>query len=217
LDRPPFPYFSQFASADLVGDFVARRRSVRDDPRWASTGAQTVEEYRRWALAGCGIACLQMLLAASGRLVPGLVDLGRDCEAHGGYRERDDGGLDGLFYAEFVAYIGLRHGLVARVAAPLTVPELLAATSGDEVVLASVHHSIRTPEVIPPDRGGHLVLVIDSELDSEQVRFHNPSGHTPATQRNVMLGAHTFERFYGGRGIAVTLPRDRPFPPQPER
>jgi hypothetical protein len=162
------------------------------------------------------MACLQMLLAASGRTVPGLVDLGRDCERHGGYRERDDGGLDGLFYAEFVAYIGLRHGLAARVAAPLSVPELLAATAGDEVVLASVHHRIRTPETIPPERGGHLVLVIDAYLDTEQVRFHNPSGHTAATQRDVVLGAHTFERFYAGRGIAVTLQRGSPFPPRPE-
>ena len=40
------------------------------------------------------MACLQMLLAAAGRPVPGLVDLGRDCEGYGGYRERDDGGLD---------------------------------------------------------------------------------------------------------------------------
>lgn len=156
------------------------------------------------------MACLQMLVAASGRPVPGLVELGRDCQRLGGYRERDDGRLDGLFYAEFVTYIGLVHGLVGRVAAPLSVPELLAAVSGDEVVMASVHHSIRTPEADPVERGGHLVLVIDADLTSERVRFHNPSGHTTATQRDVVLAAQSFERFYAGRGIAVTVPRNAP-------
>jgi hypothetical protein len=207
VDRSEFPYFSQFASADLIGDFVSRRMSIRDDPRWASTGARTADEYRRWALAGCGMACLQMLLAATGRSVPGLVELGRECQAAGGYRERDDGGLDGLFYAEFAAYLGAAHGLVARVAAPLSTRELLTAAAGEEVVLASVHHSIRTPEIAPPERGGHLVLVIDADLDTEKVRFHNPSGHTGAMQRDAVLNARTFGRFYAERGVAVTLAR----------
>jgi hypothetical protein len=205
--RTEIPYFAQFASPELIGDFVRRRQRVEEDPNWSRSGARTREEYRLWAMAGCGMACLQMLLSALGRRVPSLVELGRECERYGGYRRRQDGGLDGLVYAGFVEFVTVEHGLTARVAAPLRMSELVDAAADDEVVLASVHYGIRTPEAEPPSRGGHLVLVVDADPAAGWVRFHNPSGDSVATQRHVLLGAGEFERFYAGRGIAVKVPR----------
>jgi hypothetical protein len=205
--RRDVPYCSQFASSELVGEIVAGRMRIDDDPRWRESGAASAGEYARWAGAGCGMACLQMLLGALGRPAPGLVELGRGCERYGGYRAREDGGLDGLFYAGFVAFAAAEFGLDARVAAPLGVADLLHAAAGDEVVMASVNKAIRTAAEPAPARGGHLVLVIDADPVRRRLCFHNPSGHEPATQQSVWLDAEHFEPFYASRGIAVRLPR----------
>jgi hypothetical protein len=69
-----------------------------------------------------------------------------------------------------------------------------------------VHHDIRTPRG-GASRGGHLVLVIDADPTAGWVRFHNPSGDSVRTQRQVKLGVADFERFYAGRGIALKVPR----------
>lgn len=197
------PYRCQFASANLVDHIVGRRVAVADDPRWAESGARSPEEYAFWARAGCGMACLQMLLEEAGRPAPPLVQLAEACEAHGGYRRRATpaDGVDGLFYAGFVRYVEVKLGLTARVAAPLPLEELVATAAGDEVVLASVHHAIRWPDREAPGRGGHLVLVFDA--DDRTLRFNNPSGHRPEAQRGVTMTHEAFAPFYAGRGIAV--------------
>ena len=70
--RRPVPYRAQAASPDPV-----------------------------WARRGCGMACLQMILAARGEPVPPLPELGRRCMRHGGYEDRPFGPL---IYAGFVAF-----------------------------------------------------------------------------------------------------------------
>jgi hypothetical protein len=147
------------------------------------------------------MACLQMVLAAHGRGVPGLAELWGRCEAYGGY---DVAAPKGLIYAGFVAFAHAELGLRARVAAPLPLAGLLAAVAGDEVVLASVHKSIRGSGAAPR-RGGHLVLVIDA--DGDRLCFHNPSGDSAETQRHVWMDAERFSAFYAERGVAVELPR----------
>src|SRR4051795_3999338 len=140
--RDEIPYYSQFASADLIAEIVDGTRSVADDPRWQESGAPTPEDYAFRARTGCGMACLQMVLAAHGQPVPGLAELRRRCERHGGYRAD---GRKGLHYAGFVRFLDSELGLSARVAAPLPLADLLDAAAGDEVVLASVHKTIRGP------------------------------------------------------------------------
>jgi hypothetical protein len=210
MQRADIPYVSQFASPELTGEIVAGRMRLQDDPRWRESAATSADEYARWAGAGCGMACLQMLLGALGRPSAGLVELGRDCERYGGYRTREDGGLDGLYYAGFAAFVMSELGLDARVAAPLRLADLVQAVAGDHVVLASVNKAIRTPAEPPPGRGGHLVLVIDADPALRRLCFHNPSGHHPSTQRNVWLDTERFQPFYASRGIAVRLARDPP-------
>lgn len=202
VERAEIPYRSQFASPDLVDAIVNRGRPVSDDPRWRESGASTPEEYVLRASTGCGMACLQMVLAAHGRAVPGLTELWRRCETYGGYRPD---GRGGLIYAGLVAFADAELGIRARVAAPLPLGELIATVAGDEVVIASVHKYIRRADP-PVARGGHLVLVTDA-VDG-RVCFHNPSGDTPATRRNVWMDAERFGGFYAERGIAIELPRD---------
>jgi hypothetical protein len=69
--------------------------------------------------------------------------------------------------------------------------------------IASVSSAIRWPGREPPSKGGHLVLVTAASDDG--FRFHNPSGHTSATQANAVLAPADFDRFFANRGIAVTI------------
>jgi len=181
--RAEIPYRSQYSSR-------------------CESGASTREEHLRWSRCGCGMACLQMILAARGDRVPPLVELGLRCSRYGGYEMRPARGYGPLIYAGFVAFAAAELGIEARVAAPLELGELIAAVHGDEVVLASVSVEIRDLVPAPARRGGHLVLVIDADADGARLCFHDPSG-----ERAAWLGAADFERFYAGRGIAVTLPR----------
>ena len=73
-----------------------------------------------------------------------------------------------------------------------------------EFYIASVHGSIRTPEVEPPRKGGHLVLVFGQD-EQGRWRFNNPSGIGAAQQRDVRLSPETFSRFHADRGILIPL------------
>jgi hypothetical protein len=110
-------------------------------------------------------------------------------------------------YAGFVDFVANEFDLSARVAAPLDLAGLIETARGDEVVLASVSAAIRTPELVPERRGGHLVLVVDVSADGERLCFHDPAGAGPQSTRGVWLQRQVFARFYAERGIAVELPR----------
>jgi hypothetical protein len=149
------------------------------------------------------MACLQMILGARGDdPVPSLDELGEGATRHGGYREGAERLPGPLIYAGFVAFTAAELGLPARVVAPLSLEELIAAVAGDEVVLASVSVEIRERGPAPARRGGHLVLVFDA--DGSRLRLHDPGERGG---RGEWLETAEFEPFFAGRGIAVALPR----------
>jgi len=208
VDRSNIPYRSQYASPELIGEIAAGRVAVAEDPRWRESGAQGLEEYVRWARSGCGMACLQMILDARGEgPVPPLAELGRRAIAYGAYEARPARGFGPLIYAGFVEFVAAEFDLRARVAAPLGLAELIATVAADEVVLASVSNEIRALPWRPVRRGGHLVLVFEASADGRRLRFHDPAGDGPHNTGGVWLERDAFERFYAGRGVAVTLPR----------
>jgi hypothetical protein len=188
-------YRAQWESRDLVADFLAGRHAA-SDPLWAASGAVDAAEYGRWAEHLCGCACLQMVLAALGRPVPQIHDIRRGVQAEGGYVETPEGGIRGLIYAGAVAWLA-GQGVAARVALDLPAHDL-----PEGLFIASVHPGIRRPEVPPPARGGHLVLVFGRAADGA-LRFHNPSGDSPATQQDARLAPEVFDRFFAGRGIVI--------------
>jgi hypothetical protein len=206
--RSDIPYRSQHASSSPAGETVARRMAVADDPRWRETGEAEREERVRWARSGCGMACLQMILAARGdQAVPALAELGRRAITYGAYEARPARGFGPLIYAGFVDFVAAEFELRASVAAPLELDELASRVAADEVVLASVSNEIRALPRQPARRGGHLVLVFDASSDGKRLRFHDPAGDGPHNTSGVWLELAAFERFYAGRGIAVELPR----------
>ncbi len=196
------PYFSQWETPEMTLPVLAEgSAALLRDPLWRQSGAETIEEYARWAVNVCGMACLKMILAARGDLLPTLA-LARACTAYGGYVVNElDASIKGLIYAPFVTYVGERFGLSAETmtgVATESIPGLLAERP---FFIASVNCGIRWPERMPPSKGGHLIVVTAASADT--VRFHNPSGHDAASQADVLLPLAIFDRFFANRGIAI--------------
>ncbi|MBU8543029.1 MULTISPECIES: hypothetical protein [Roseomonadaceae] len=137
-----------------------------------------------------------MVLGALGRPVPPIHDIRRGVQAEGGYVETPEGDIRGLIYAGAVAWLA-GQGIAARIALDLTAEHL-----PEGLFIASVHPGIRRPDIAPPSRGGHLVLVFGRD-GAGALRFNNPSGDTAATQQDARLAPAVFDRFFAGRGIAI--------------
>lgn len=198
------PYFSQWETPEMTLAVLSEGASaLHRDPLWRDSGAETIEEYARWAVNVCGMACLKMILASRGELHP-ILSLARGCTGYGGYVVNEaDASIKGLIYAPFVTFVGERFGLAAETLTNIEasgVPDVLA---GGRAFIASVSSAIRWPEREPPSKGGHLVLVTAASRDS--VRFHNPSGHDRSSQADVVMPLSTFDRFFANRGIAVSV------------
>jgi len=196
------PYYSQWETSDMTLDVIAEgSAALLRDPLWQASGAEDIDDYARWAVNLCGMACLKMLLAArTGKTHP-IVPLARGCETYGGYVTGPEGSIKGLIYAPFVPFVKDRFGLDARVVTGIAAADIEAILGTAGFLIASVHHSIRWPDREPPSKGGHLVLVTAAK--DGIIRFHNPSGHDAAARENVELPVAVFERFFAGRGIVV--------------
>jgi len=195
------PFFGQWESADRIGDILTGALRAADDPLWPRSGAGSAAEYEIWADHLCGVACLRMALAARGIAPPRAFDLARDLTARGGYVVQPDGAIRGLIYAPAVAWLREVPGIAAEVRVEMPAEDVAALAAGGGLFIASVHPSIRWPERTPPVRGGHLVLVFGA--GDGALRLHNPSGDTPASQRDMQVPMGAFARFYAGRGIAL--------------
>jgi hypothetical protein len=207
VQRADVPYFSQWETPGMTLPVIAEGPSaLLRDPLWRQSGAETVEDYARWAVNVCGMACLKMILAARGEIHSTLA-LARACTAHGGYVVNEmDASIKGLIYAPFVSFVAERFGLAAETLTSVetaAIPDLL---SKRQFFIASVSSGIRWPQRAPPSKGGHLVLVTGAT--AQAIRFHNPSGHDRQSQADVALPLAVFDRFFANRGIAVGSEHD---------
>ncbi|MDB5382653.1 MAG: hypothetical protein JWO26_2285 [Rhodospirillales bacterium] len=202
LAKPVVPYRAQWESPGMIRAFLAGGDAVQD-PLWHRSGAETAQEYARWAEHLCGVACLRMVLAARGVEVSAF-DVMRALRHRGGYVEAKNGSIQGLIYAPAVEWLATAHGIEARIILDLeaaAIPALL----DEGLFIASVHPAIRAPEAASPGRGGHLVLVHGVTAHGELV-LHNPSGDCAGNQVDAQVAIADFRRFFAGRGILVTHP-----------
>jgi hypothetical protein len=184
----------------LVPEFITGRLDAANDPLWQKSGADTPQEYAFWAPRMCGVACLRMALDFWGHPVPPSVPLVQElCEA--GAYVRDGDTVKGLIYRPFTEHVAGRWGLEAQSVPDLPanrIPEILGS---GHLVLLSVHKTVRTPEVDPPSKGGHLVLAVGAS--EESVMLHNPSGLPDSSQEFAPVPWARFARFYAGRGVIL--------------
>ncbi|QLK61653.1 hypothetical protein GE278_13110 [Enterobacteriaceae bacterium Kacie_13] len=198
--RHEVPYFSQWEDPASATGIIAGDITLSDIAQWPESGASSQEEFIEWANHVCGMCCLKMVLAAtSGKVVP-ILNLTFRSLPYGAY-VREGENIKGLIYAPFVEYVREELGLSAQVRVNMAAEEIAGELKQHRFFIASVHPSIRTPDFLPPHRGGHLVLV--TQADAKSVTFHNPSGHDISSQRNVTLSLDEFSRFFAGRGISL--------------
>lgn len=193
------PFFGQWESAARIGDILSGALRAEDDPLWPRSGAAGAADYARWADHLCGVACLRMALAARGIVPPRAFDLARDLTHRGGYVLPPDGGIRGLIYAPAVAWLREVPRVAAEVRVDVAPDDVQGLLADGGMFIASVHPWIRWPDRDPPSRGGHLVLAFGAQDGA--LRLHNPSGDTPATQRDARVPVAGFARFFAGRGM----------------
>lgn len=205
----PVPAFTQYTSPDLIEAIAYQGHDPADDPAWAQSGAPTQQEYGQWSRHLCGMVCMQMALVHRDGTAPTLWAL-RDGALRAGAYEVDGQEVRGLIYRPFAEYAEQVHEMGAEVHGHLSLDELQKLCDAGRMIMASVAKGIRTPEVEPERRGGHLVLV-RGITEHGQIHFNNPSGHTPQA-RKADLPLEEFARFFGGRGVSLDL---HPLSPAP--
>ncbi|MEU8892594.1 hypothetical protein [Streptomyces sp. NPDC048442] len=208
-DVHPVPYYSQWASPELVREIVTGGLSATEDPKWQSYGASSPEEYDWWSWRLCGMACLRMCLAHWRQPVPTAMELAAGCERAGAYVRREDGGLDGLIYAPFARHVEANWPLTAECRPGLPSSEIPQLLARGRLLMLSVHPSVRELHPSPPGRGGHLVLAVGATPGA--LLIHNPSGFPGESQEYARIPWDDLDRFYAGRGIVLGL-KDRPRP-----
>jgi len=202
--RNDVPYVSQFASPEYAEKILKERVGSNTDPHWQYTGAQSVEEYAKWVLTICGMACTSMALLFFKHRNYGVVSLANDAFKHSVYKINGKE-LSNMHYAEYVPWIRT-YGLKATIYTHMRVRGLQYLLSKEKLVIVSVNPNIRGYKTADPkQKGGHLVLVTGYDKKRDVVMFHNPSGFARLnTQENHTLSVREFCQFFAGRGIALS-------------
>lgn len=195
------PYYSQWGSPEWVGRIAEDGADPCDDPQWRGSGFSDPDRYRFWAQRLCGLTCLESALDYWGIARGSRAELLDAALRHGVYRMREDGGVDGLIYRPFAAWVEAAFGVRVEVMTDEAIETTAARLADDTLAIVSVSPEIRRPERPNEDRGGHLIL-LHGRSDGG-VWFHNPSGVAPY-QADAWLPCETVARFHARRGMTLT-------------
>ncbi len=197
------PYFSQWESPELNQSILEHTIDTQSDPNWKKSGASSKEEYAMWSWNACGMACTKMILAhQTGEVIP-IVPLAKKCAEYGGYTFPLETS-NGLVYKPYSQFMTKEFHIKAVPVAPLLLKEMCMYLSQGSYVIASVNAMIRDPRSVPPNKGGHLILMLGYDVDKQQVYFHNPSGTKRDNQAYAAVSFKDFKKFFSGRGIVLT-------------
>ncbi len=198
------PYVSQFASPDLVNDYIHHHYNGTHDPNWKAFGAPTSEDYAFWAPRVCALACLKMAIMAYQTADPTLWQLVQRGLEYDGYRLRDEQGrwIDEGWYVQAQVRLAADYGLEMTgysYASPLAICQhirqgyLVAATVTPEI-------GERAPQT--KRYAGHLVLVLGFRWQQGAVDsycLHNPSGRYPELRKEAWVTASHFKKSFAFR------------------
>ncbi|MFT7184589.1 MAG: hypothetical protein ACI9QC_000934, partial [Oceanicoccus sp.] len=167
------------------------------------TGALSPEEYAKWVLTTCGMACTSMTLQHFKSRKEGIVTLAKDALKHDVYREGASE-ISGMKYKEFTDWIE-QYGLRAQIYTRANVRGLQKLLSDGKLVIVSVNPNIRGYETASlTQKGGHLVLVTGYDKMANTITLHNPSGFVSYdTQEDHTMPVHEFLKYYANRGVSV--------------
>lgn len=197
------PYYSQWGSPEWVSRIAEEGVDPCGDPHWQRSGFAAPDDYRFWAQRLCGLACLESALDYWGIAHGSRAELLEAALRHGVYRVREDGGVDGLIYRPFVAWVEAVFGVRVAVMPDESIEDTAARLAADTLAIVSVSAGIRRPAQPNDQRGGHLILL--HGRGDGGVWFHNPSG-VPPYQADAWLPCETVARFHARRGMTLTRP-----------
>lgn len=202
------PYYSQWETPGLILDILAGKQSPLNDPAWKKSGAKTSNDYLNWSWNGCGLACLQMILAKKIKRKIPLVELGEKSliykcylKNEAAYKEGDyANSLPGLFYKPFVDFAASEYGLKVIIHKILTVGDIINAIKKGNSVIASVGNKRQKYK-----NAGHLVLVVGYDINKRILYVQDPSAFFSATFNIQEVAINTFIEKFQYRGLEVFM------------
>lgn len=208
------PYYSQFASADRVYDYIHNGYDGANDPNWPLFGAREPADYVFWAPRVCALAVLKMAIEAfypDKRLT--LWQLVVEGLKLNGYAVRDARGrwIDQGWYVEAQIQLAAHYGLLAEphgYVSPLSICKLIKQ---GWLVAATVTPEIGERSPTNNRYGGHLVLVYGFGWQRGRpthYMLHNPSGRFPELRASARIPASQFHKAFAHRLIALRPNQD---------
>lgn len=211
------PYIAQYASPELIYDYIHHGYDGAHDPNWMLFGSREPSDYVFWAPRICALAVLKMAIEAFNPAhQPTLWQLIVEGLRHNGYAVRDARGrwIDQGWYVDAQIALAARYGLRAEphsYVSPLTICHLIRH---GWLVAATVTPQIGEREPSGKQYGGHLVLVhgfVWQRGHPTHYILHNPSGRFAELRANARIPADRFRASFAHRLIAL-----RPTKPAPE-
>lgn len=200
------PYVPQFASRELIYDYIHLNYDGKNDPKWEGFGSDNAEDYAFWSHRVCALACLKMAIEAYGQSesTPNLWTLVQEGLKLDGYLLKDEQGrwIDEGWYV--AAQIKLAEAYRLKMTGyPYTSPFGICKAIHEGCLVAATV----TPELgerIPQSKryGGHLVMVIGFRWENgKPIAYcvHNPSGRYQELQESAWVTATRFHQSYAYR------------------
>ncbi|MFC1618300.1 C39 family peptidase, partial [Patescibacteria group bacterium] len=158
---------------------------------------------------GCGMACLQMILAARGQKYR-LVDLAKQAQDRGVYVRNEKKSLrhnlDGMFHRPFLKFIK-QFNLAGKSLRHIGINSLAKLLRDNNFIIASVNPCIREDKPCPTSQQGHLLLLTGFKCESGEIAgfyVHNPSGFVSnKSQENCFVPLEKFKRCFSGNIISI--------------
>jgi len=199
------PYVSQFAHPEYAEKILKDNVSETSDPDWRKTGAVSVDEYARWVLTTCGMACTAMALRFFNDQPVEVITLAKDALTHDVYKV-DGSELSSMHYREYADWVK-KYRLKAVVYSRLSIAGIQKLLSSGHLVIVSVNPNVRGFETANnKQKGGHLVLLTGYNKLTKTITLHNPSGFVSNnSQVNQTLSTGDFISHYAGRGISLAF------------
>lgn len=199
------PYVPQFASPELIADYIHHGYDGRHDPLWQNFGADDPSDYAFWAHRVCALAVIKMAAAAfDPHQQPTLwemVELGLGLN---GYQVYDARGrlIDHGWHFPAQVALAERYGLKMRGYSYAPIEGICRPILEGKLVSVTVSPELGERQPRSRRYGGHVVLVYGFEWRAGSLKnllLHNPSGRYPELQADACLPLDRFKQHYAYR------------------
>lgn len=200
------PYISQFATPDLINDYIHHNYDGTQDPAWPSFGAPDPADYAFWSHRVCALACLKMAIDAfqTATPIPTLWQLVQAGLAHHGYVLEDENGVwkdEGWYVAAQIA-LAADYGLRMTGHSYTSPYGICYHLQQGNLIAATVTPELGERQPFTRRYGGHLVIVFGFRWRSgKPTHFlvHNPSGRYPELRDSAWISSRRFRRAFAYR------------------